>query len=384
MRPYWAISGDEHARPAAGPPCRVRAEDGADAWLFTRFEDVRAVLADPRFSADPARPGYPCGPGHRGASTTGSLIRMDGARHQRLRRRLAAEFSLARIARYEPLVKASAEEAVDRLLGQGPGADFVSAVAKPAAIGVAAGLLGIPAARRERFIEEVRHLHDPGFPAGQRTEADRRLRDHLAALLAERRERPSDDLLGRLAHRDPAAAAQTVLDVRLILAAGVQTTSSMIGLTALSILDREPRRRGPLSDPDRLAAVVEEALRYWSVVQTGPRRVAREPVRVGGRSLAAGVGAIVCLPAANRDREAFEGEVETANLDMPAPRRRHLAFGYGPHQCLGQNFARIVLRGVFEVVLARIPDLRLAEPRDTLRFTDHAVIFGLERLRVAW
>lgn len=161
--PYWATSQEAGARLGAGPPCPVTAEDGATAWLITRFEDVRAVLADSRFSADPALPGYPCGPGHRGASTTGSLIRMDGVRHQRIRRRLAAEFSLARIAHYEPLVAAVAEEAVDRLLAQGPGSDLMAEVARPAAIGVAADMLGIPQEFRGRFTDEVRHLHDPAF-----------------------------------------------------------------------------------------------------------------------------------------------------------------------------------------------------------------------------
>ena len=384
FQPYWAGSPEEGDRPAPGPPCRITAEDGAASWLFTRFEDVRAVLADSRFSADPALPGYPCGPGHRGASTTGSLIRMDGAQHQQIRRRLAAEFSLARIARYEPLVAAVADEAVDGLLAQGPGADFVAAVGKPAAVGVAAGVLGIPRELRGRFTEEVRHLHDPTFPAELRAEADRNLVERLAALFAARRDRPTDDLIGRLAHDAPDASDQTVLDVRLILAASVQTTSSMIGLTALSMLRLEPRQRNLLAEPDRLAAVVEEALRYWSVVQTGPRRVAREPVRVGDRLLGAGDGAIVSLPAANRDPEAFDGDVETMDLEMDAPRRRHLAFGYGPHQCLGQNFARTVLHGVLKTVVTRIPNLHLAADPDELRFTDHAVIYGVEHLPVAW
>jgi cytochrome P450 monooxygenase len=396
--PYWATSrdGGEADRPTAGPPQRITAEDGAQAWLFTRFEDVRAVLADSRFSADPGAPGYPCGPGHRGASTSGSLIRLDGARHQRIRRRLAAQFSLARVAEYEPLVAQAAAEAVAGLLAQGPGADFVETVGKPVAVGIAAGLLGIPTQLRAQFTEEVRHLHDPTFPAHLREQADRALVARLAALVAQRRDHPTDDLIGRLAREEPHepdapnepdgpdGPEQTVRDIRLILAASVQTTSSMISLSALSLLRRDPRQRDFLADPEHLAAVVEEALRYWSVVQTGPRRVAREPVHVGDLRLKAGDGAIVSLPAANRDPAAFDGDPETVDLDLRCPRRRHLAFGYGPHQCLGQNFARMVLHGVLKTVITLLPNLRLAADPDSLSFTDHAVIYGVERLPLTW
>lgn len=209
----------------------------------------------------------------------------------------------------------------------------------------------------------------------------------LAALFAERRTHPTDDLIGRLAREEPEvsqASDRTVLDVRLILAASVQTTSSMIGLTALSVLRREPQQWYFQSDSDCLAAVVEEALRYWSVVQTGPRRVAREPVQVGGRFLDAGDGVIVSLPAANRDPEAFDGDAEMVGLYTDAPRRRHLAFGYGPHQCLGQNLARTVLHNVLKTLVTRVPDIRLATDPGSLHFTGHAVIYGVERLPVTW
>jgi cytochrome P450 len=377
FRPFWV------APPPVGPPVRVRAEEGGPAWLVTRFADVRQALSDPGLSADTAAPGYPVGPGHRGASTGGSMIRLDGRDHQALRRLFVGEFAPHRL---DPaLVTAAAELVADRLAAAGPGSDLVPVVAVPMVETVVAGLLGVPPEGRAELAARVRHLHDVTFPHAELDAAERGFLDWLGAALdaADR-----DDLLGRLAreHVRPGhlSRADAALNLRLIVAASLQTTSSMVALGLLGLLEHADTRR-LVADPGALETAVEEVLRHWSVVQTGPRRVAVADTVVGGRPVRAGEGVICSLPAANRDPDGLHRSADSlAGIDVERAGRRHVAFGYGPHQCLGQHLARLELVTLYRVLLTRFPRLRPAVPREELRFRADADIYDVAALPVTW
>lgn len=346
MRTYepYRVATDLH-RP--GPPLRVAAENGSAAWLVTRWEDAREALSDPLLSADPSLPGYPAGPGHRGASTGGSMIRLDGAAHRRVRRMFTGEFSVHRVERMRPLIASCVASAVADLRAQGPGADLIPTVALTVPQAVILRLIGVPESEVPATIAAARHLHDRTFPRSSLASAEEAFLARLRALV---RRGPADDLTGRLVASGELTEDEAVVNLRLVVAASVQTTSSMIGLAVLS----------RLTDPSRS---VDDLLADWSVVQTGPRRVAVADTSIGGVPVRAGEGVVVSLPAANASRPPGAG---------------HVAFGFGPHQCLGQHLARTeldeVLNGLFPVRPAT-PDLRTY---------DASVIYGVESLPVTW
>jgi cytochrome P450 len=122
-------------------------------------------------------------------------------------------------------------------------------------------------------------------------------------------------------------------------------------------------------------------LRYWTIVQTEPRRFAREDIEVGGQLIKAGEGIICSLAAANRDPAVFAAPDE---LDITRTERRHMAFGHGVHQCLGQNLARVEMQAAFPRLFQRLPGLRLAVPEEELRFRDTHIVYGLHELPVTW
>jgi cytochrome P450 len=135
------------------------------------------------------------------------------------------------------------------------------------------------------------------------------------------------------------------------------------------------------ADPARTPAAVEELLRYFSIVDVAVARVATADIEIGDVLIRAGEGVVMLSSAANRDPAAFG---HAGELDIGRAERHHLAFGFGPHQCLGQNLARLELQVVFDTLLRRIPDLRLAVPLDDVPLKDDAIVYGAYELPVTW
>jgi cytochrome P450 len=155
----------------------------------------------------------------------------------------------------------------------------------------------------------------------------------------------------------------------------------MISLGVLAFLENPAVREAVRADPARTPAAVEELLRYFSIVDVAVARMATADIEIGGLLIRAGEGVVMLSSAANRDPAAFSHADE---LDIGRAERHHLAFGFGPHQCLGQNLARLELQVVFDTLLRRIPDLRLAVPLDDVPFKDDAIVYGAYELPVTW
>ncbi|WP_040025519.1 cytochrome P450, partial [Streptomyces sp. 150FB] len=170
----------------------------------------------------------------------------------------------------------------------------------------------------------------------------------------------------------------------LLLIAGHETTANMTALGTLALL-RNPEQLAVVrdtDDPGRVALAVEELLRYLTIVHTGRRRVATEDVEVAGHLVRAGEGVILVTDSANRDPEAFP-DADRLDIDRPGV-RRHMAFGHGTHQCLGQNLARTELQLAYPALLRRFPNLATAVPDEELRFKDDMLVYGLHALPVTW
>ncbi|MBY8874923.1 cytochrome P450 [Micromonospora sp. PLK6-60] len=372
-----------------GPVTRVRLPTDAVAWLVTRHADVRQLLRHPAFSADLSRPGFPLlrrvAPGAL-SDRRGGFIRMDGAEHARLRRMLTAEFMIKNVRRIEPLIRQSVERALAELAAAGPPADLVTRFALPVPSMVICHLLGVPYADHDFFQQRSRTLIDRDAPPERVQRHVRELREFLHRLV-ERKvaagER-TDDLLSRLA-RDRVDTGELAADelvgmAVLLLIAGHETTANMIGLSTLLLL-RHPARYAALRhDPEHADGLVDELLRYLSIVRTGLPRLATADVEIGGQLIRAGEGAIAVLSLANRDADVF---ADPHGFDPYRAAQQHLAFGFGVHQCIGQPLARAELRIALVELARRFPRLRAAST-GSLPTRDSSIVYGLDSLPVTW
>ena len=246
-------------------------------------------------------------------------------------------------------------------------------------------LLGVPYARHEFFQARSAMLFSHQVAAGLRFEALRELFGFLDELVSAEEAAPGDNLLGRQVMRRATATDDNHRDLVslafLLLVAGHETTASMISLGVLAVLAEPAELMAAVTDPDRAPLAVEEMLRYFSIADIGAGRLALAGTEIGGTLVGDGEGVIISLLAANHDPAAFP---DPGRLDPARPNRPHVAFGFGPHQCLGQNLARAELEIVYATLFRRIPGLRLAVTLDELAVKDDGFVYGLHELPVSW
>jgi cytochrome P450 len=374
-----------------GPVSRVRLPTGGWAWLVTRHADVRQLLRSDAFSADLTRPGFPLlRPLALGTpqNRPGGFIRMDGAEHQRLRRMLTAEFMIKNIRRIEPMIAGTVDGALDDLIAAGPGADLVSHFALPVPSLVICHLLGVPYADHAFFQSRSRVLLDLTSTTEDSTTAVHDLRTYLSTLITGLRAAGAggEDLLSRLITERVATGelAETELAGMglLLLIAGHETTANMIGLSTLLLLQHPEHLAALRADPGLAESMVEELLRYLTIVRSGLPRIATADTEIGGRPIRAGEGVFAMLSLANRDEDSFTGDPD--GFDPYREAHQHLAFGFGVHQCIGQPLARAELRIALARMAERLPGLRLATDPASVTARDRSAVFGLAELPVTW
>lgn len=369
----------------SSPVSRIRCPAGFDTWLVTRYDDVRAVLADPALSS-------------RGASSAhvkadldpydevdpGSIIQLDGAEHSRLRKMVVAEFTVRRVERLREYVREQVEQHLDAMLAKPGRADLVQDFALPIPSLAICELLGVPYADRELFQRQSSLLVSTDQDAGTTDQAFHELAGYLGALFAGKQQEPQEDLFSKLIVRAEASGEALDLDELImlglsLLVAGHETTANMIALSALVLMEHPEQRAQALADPPR---AIEELLRYLSVVQFGVLRYATEEVKVGDQTIAAGDWLIAALNSANRDEDRYPN-ADRLDFTRESP-RTHVAFGFGAHQCIGQQLARVEMQEALTALFRRVPDLRLAVPKEALAYKHNTLVYGPEELPVAW
>ncbi|MFF8908770.1 cytochrome P450 [Streptomyces olivaceoviridis] len=369
------------------PVQRVALWDGT-AWLVTRHADQVALLRDSRVSADTSHPGYPTlSAGSRAMRAhSRSFIAMDDPEHADRRRVYTADFTVKRTRGLAPRVQSLIDDLLDAMERKGPPADLVADFALPLPSLVICELLGVPYADHDFFQRASAVIIDTRSTPEEALEASRRLIDYLGDLIEHKVDHPGDDLLSRVAAEQVATGLSTreqcADEARLLLIAGHETTANMIALGTCAFL-RHPEQLAAVRDgsPERVEGAVEEMLRYLTVAHMGRRRVALEDIEIGGVRIAAGDGIILASDAANRDPEVFE---HPERLDIDRSARRHMAFGSGPHQCLGQNLARVELQLAYPALFRRFPGLRLDRPLDEIPFRTAMAVYGVHELPVSW
>lgn len=371
------------------PVSRLAFPDGKVGWLLTRHRDVRALLADDRFSSDrrrasspvrrfPIRPDEP-------AVRAGSLIGMDPPEHTRYRRMLTRYFTVRRMRELAPRIEQVVSERLDEMERSGPPADLVPAFARPIPSLVICELLGVPYEDKLTFQRCTSTLLSLDADEDAISAARDELWQYMLELVAARRQHPDDALLGSLIQTGAADTALT--DERLagigqlLLAAGHETTANMLALGTYALLGHPDQLCALREDADLADRAVEELLRYLTIVQFGTVRVAREDVDFAGRRIRAGETVVASLAAADRDPVQFP---EPDELDLARPASQHVAFGHGIHQCLGQQLARVEMKVAYSALFRRFPTLRLAVRPGEVPMRDDMFIYGVHRLPVAW
>ncbi|WP_225825793.1 cytochrome P450 [Streptomyces naphthomycinicus] len=369
------------------PLSRVTLYDGREVWLVTAQTTARALLADPRLSTERRRPGFPV-PTPRfeaGRDRKVALLGVDDPEHQRQRRMLIPSFTVKRATALRPWIQRIVDELLDAMIVQGPPAELVSAFALPVPSMVICGLLGVPYADHEFFEEQSRRLLRG--PTGADTIAARdRLEEYLGGLIdAKAKEsEPGDGILDDLVHQrlrpGELDRADVVSLAIILLVAGHETTANMISLGTFTLLQHPERLAELRADPALLPAVVEELMRMLSIAE-GMQRVALEDIEIAGSTIRAGDGVLFSTSVINRDTSVYD---DPDALDFQRPDRHHLAFGFGFHQCLGQNLARAELEIALGSLLTRLPGLRLAAPAEDIPFKPGDTIQGMLELPVTW
>lgn len=370
-------------------PVKVRFWNGTEGLLFTRYEDIQAVLGSDKFSAVPTRKGFPTLSAARDAIAHSDLtfLRMDAPDHGYYRRMLTKEFMVKRVASMKPHIAQLVDELLTEMIRKGSPGDIVQDFSLPLTSRVITDLLGIPYADREFFNEQSRLKlvvsQDPSIAL----EAQRKTTAYLDKLLHERTADPGkyDDLIDRLVVEQviPGHLSHdmAVRMCDLLMQAGHETTANQIALGVIEFLNNPDQLKKLRSDPSQLGKAMEELLRFSSIVQFNSTRVATADVDINGFLVRKDTGVCAVVPAANHDPAKFAcPEV----FDIERDAAQHLAFGFGAHQCLGQNLARAELDAVFSVIFDRLPNLKIAVDLDRLPFKIDSIVFGLESLPVTW
>lgn len=357
--------------------------DGSPVWLVTSYEDVKAILTDVRFSSDFSTPGFPArltsqppGPG--------TFIRMDPPDQTRLRHLLHPELSRRRIDALRPTVQQIVDELVDTMTASDPPADLIAQFALPLPSRVITLLLGIPYEDREFFHYTTRVMGEQTTPPRERLRVRNDLKDYLEKLVADKDTNPGDDLLSRmcLRRREARVSLEEVVGIAtLLMVAGYETVANQIGVGTVALLENPAQLADLRAHPEKIHAAVDELVRHQTVTDYGARRAATADVVVGGQLIRKGDGVLAVLSSANRDEAIFP---EPDRLDFDRARREHLAFGWGPHQCVGHLLARVQLEVAWLTLLRRLPDLALAVPLEEIPFRFDMFVYGVRSLPVRW
>jgi cytochrome P450 len=359
-----------------------------DSWVLARYRDVDAILRDhKRFSSDPRNRRNPrTRPAPTAPSGDPSMLFLDPPDHTRLRALVSKAFTPSAIAALTPRISAIMQELLEQIEDQAA-FDLIETIAYPLPVIVMAELLGVPPEDRDQFKvwsnQRARTL-EPTMTARERQDALRAAQEfdaYFLKIIEARRVAPQDDLISTLAAAEEAgdtlSQSELLVMLRLLLVAGNETTTNLIGNGMLALLRHPDQLQALRDDSGLMASAIEELLRYDAPVQVDGRTV-MEDVEIDGHRLTRGQGVVLLIGSANHDPDVFS---HPERLDITRDEASHIAFGRGIHHCLGAPLARLEGRIAFAALLQRFADLRLLT--DHPPFKDNVVLRGLQTLPVS-
>ncbi|WBP90022.1 cytochrome P450 family protein [Kitasatospora cathayae] len=358
-----------------------------NAWVVTRHEDVRALLADPSLSKDAL--GLPriverhaLHPDGSAGSNPRSMLFSDPPDHTRLRRIVSKAFTMRRVERMRPWIEQLADDLVDEIV---PGAEFdlMEQIALAFPIYVIGALLGVPAADFADLRRWNGVLTSVEAGAAEKREAIGLSYAHLESVVAAKRRAPADDLVSALIEAeedgDRLDGGELISSLFLLMNAGYETTANLIGSGVLALIQHPDQQRRLREDPALLSGAVEELLRYESPLNLATIRYTTRPVQVGEVVIPADEIVFVSLCAANRDPAVFD---RPHALDVGRKKNQHLSFGHGIHHCIGAPLARLEGEVLFGRLLGRFRHWELAVPAEHLVWRHSLQFRGLASLPV--
>jgi cytochrome P450 len=376
---------------ASQPVFRTTLPDKTPVWLFTRYEDVSALLKDERFAKDKRKAMTPeqlrkmpwVPPMFRPLER--NMLDLDPPDHTRLRTLVHKAFTPSLVAQMRERIQILADELLTQVIHKGE-CDLIRDYALPLPMTIITEILGVPTRDRNKFhkwSKAVVSLSSPSPTVRVIPNVWMFLR-YLRRFFNRRRQDPRDDLASALIRAEEAgerlSSDELLAMVFLLLIAGHETTVNLIGNGMLALLEHPEAMNRLRQEPSRIKTAVEELLRYTSPVFMSTERYAREDVTIHGITIPRGQMTLGVIGSANRDEKIFHNPDE---LDITRDQNKHLSFGHGIHFCLGAPLARLEAEIAINTLLRRIPDLRLSVPANSLRWRPSMILRGLECLPIS-
>lgn len=358
----------------------VYHDPNSDLWAITTYEDLRNCSTSPStFSSF-----------HGIRPKTGHLpmmISFDDPEHRQRRSIVSQGFTPRRVADQEADIRRLCHELLDAVIESGS-CDFVGDVAKWLPLIVIGDMLGIEREDREKLLwwsdELIKATTGEVADAEEATAAFVEYLNYQRAVIEDRRENPRDDLISTLVHAEVDGVSLTdddlIFESLLILVGGDETSRHVVSGGMLQLLLHPEAMADLRADRSLLPAAIEEMLRWVTPIKSMSRMVT-EDIEVGGQAIPAGDEILLLYSSANRDASVFD---DPFTFDIRRSPNKHLAFGQGPHFCLGSSLAKLELVGMFDAVLDRMHDVELAVDPDKLEWRPSSFISGLEHLPITF
>ncbi|MGW4567383.1 cytochrome P450 [Streptomyces sp. NPDC004561] len=368
-----------------GPVSRIQLPNGEDwAWLITRYDDVRMVANDARFSREAVMDQPVTRLAPHFIPDRGAVGFLDPPDHTRLRRSVAPAFTAKGVERVREKARGMLAELVEELLQDGPPADLTSAVLGPFPIAVICELMGVPAGDRHDMHIWTQLILSSAHGREVSEKAKRDMSAYFSGLIRLRENSTAEDvtsLLGSAVGRGEITLAEAV-GLAVLLQIGGEAVTNNSGQMFYLLLTRPELADRLRSEPEIRPRAIDELLRYIPHRNAvGLSRIALEDVEIRGVRICAGDPVYVSYLAANRDPEFFP---DPETVDFARSPNPHVSFGFGPHYCPGGQLARLESQLLVDALLDRIPGLRLAVPPEQVPFKKGALIRGPEALPVTW
>jgi cytochrome P450 len=369
--------------------CRVRLPMWNEVYLVLRYADVSAMLKDNRLAKDPANALTPeqlkrmPHPPKMFQPLTRNMLGMDDPDHARLKKLVQAGFTPRRMEKLEARTSVIANEVLDRIDGSGT-FDLVADFAMPFPVTIISELLGVPKldqAKFARWSHTLLSVNPTSWRMALALPDIWRFLRYLKYLIALKRAAPADDTVSALvqieSEGDRLSPDELMAMIAILLSAGHETTSNLIGNGTLALLQNREAFEQLKAQPDLIETTVEELLRHSGPVETSTPRYARADIEIGGHIIPKGSTVFCVIHSANRDERQF-ADADTLNLERSP--NRHVTFGEGGHYCVGAALARMEARIAFNAMLQRWPKLQLANNAAAPEWKPGSVLRGLRRL----